>query len=75
MDARKSITVFVSSTCYDLPDLRPELGRFLTENGFLVKLSEDPTSAFVVEPEDHSISSCLNNVEASDVVVCIIDRR
>lgn len=70
-----AVSVFVSSTCYDLADLRLELGQMLTENGFIVRLSEDVNSAFYVDPTDDSITSCLNNVEASDVVVCIIDRR
>ncbi len=75
MALQNAVSVFVSSTCYDLADLRPELGQALTANGFVVRMSEDVTSAFYVEPTDDSITSCLNNVEASDVVICIIDRR
>lgn len=69
------LRVFVSSTCYDLLDLRAELRSFLEDNAFSVSLSEDPNSPFVVDPTDNSIASCLNNVESSDVVVCIVDRR
>lgn len=68
------LTVFVSSTCYDLLDLRAELANFLEGNGVTVKLSEDP-NRFDVDPTADSIESCLQNVSASDVVVCILDRR
>jgi hypothetical protein len=71
----KQLDVFITSTCYDLIDLRAELGHFLRERGFLVRLSEDPMSEFAVEPTVDSIESCLANVAASDVVVCVIDRR
>jgi len=69
------LSAFISSTCYDLADLRAELAEHLTRDGFIVKRSEDPGSAFFVDPTDDSIESCLRNVEASDVVICIIDRR
>jgi hypothetical protein len=75
MAAASQLNVFVSSTCYDLIDLRAELARFLTENGCVARLSEDSSSAFSVDPTDDSIASCLANVEAADAVVCIIDRR
>src|SRR3990167_110055 len=35
-------TVFISSTCYDLLDLRDELATHLEGNGFVAKVSEDP---------------------------------
>jgi hypothetical protein len=68
------LTVFVSSTCYDLLDLRFELAAFLESKGHSVKLSDDP-DRFAVDPSDDSIETCLRNLEASDVVICIIDRR
>jgi len=71
----RPISVFISSTCYELADLRFELGEALRRDGFVVKMSDDPNSAFYVDPLDDSIGSCLSNAEASDVVVCIIDRR
>src|SRR5690242_2805361 len=71
----KKCKVFISSTCYDLADLRRELRAFLEQNGFTVAVSDDPRSAFYVEPTQDSISSCLLNVETSDAVVLVIDRR
>ena len=69
------IDVFISSTCYDLVDLRAELAQFLKDRGLVVRISEDPESAFFVEPHSDSIVSCLKNVEASRAVVAVIDRR
>lgn len=69
------LTVFISSTCYDLVDLRFRLKQFLEENACLVRMSEDPASGFTVDPTADSIESCLANVRASDAVLCIIDRR
>jgi nucleoside 2-deoxyribosyltransferase len=69
-----TITVFISSTCYDLLDLRAELADFLESKGFIVKVSDDPYR-FDVEPTKDSIQSCLRNVETADVVVCVLDRR
>jgi hypothetical protein len=70
-----AIDVFLSSTCYDLGDLRAELADMLRRYSFLVRVSEDYESDFRVHGHMDSIASCLLNVEASDVVVCILDRR
>ena len=69
------LEVFISSTCYDLIDLRSELAASLKESGCIVRLSEDPLSGFNVDPSGDSIETCLRNVEASDVLICICDRR
>lgn len=68
------LRVFLSSTCYDLVDLRFELKDFLEKKGMIVRLSDDPTSAFFVDPTSDSIASCLENIDQSDVVVCVMDR-
>ena len=69
-----SITVFISSTCYDLLDLRKELADFIDAKGFISKVSNDPFR-IDIEPTENSIDTCLRNVETADVVVCIIDGR
>jgi hypothetical protein len=71
----KPITVFISSTCYDLMDLRAELKAELEKMGCVVRISEDPNSAFFVDPTADSIDSCIQNVQTSDAVVVVIDRR
>ena len=71
----KQPIVFISSTCYDLIDVRVELRQYLEERGFIVKLSDDFDSDFRLNTQVNSIDSCLQNVEQSDVVVCILDKR
>jgi hypothetical protein len=70
-----ALDVFISSTCYDLADLRAELQVALMRDGFGARLSEDPASSFFVDPDGDSVETCLRNVEASDVIICVIDRR
>lgn len=68
------LTVFISSTCYDLKDCRAEIGHHLESCGSIVLLSDDPLR-FDVTPTSDSIQSCLANVRSSDVVICLIDQR
>jgi hypothetical protein len=75
MSEGNPIDVFISSTCRDLLDLRAVVKADLTEHRFRVRVSEDPTSGFSVEPSADTIQICLNNIEAATAVVCIIDRR
>ena len=72
---RETRVVFISSSCRDLADLRAELAESLSRDRFIVRISEDPKSAFHVDPTDDAISTCLRNVAASDAVLCILDRR
>lgn len=68
------MTVFISSTCYDLKDCRVEIGHHLESRGSIVLLSDDPLR-FDITPTSDSIQSCLANVRSSDVVICLIDQR
>lgn len=67
--------IFISSTCYDLTDLRAELKADLEKDGFIVKLSDDWASGFKVNPSVDSIESCLENLRSSDAALFIFDRR
>jgi len=67
--------VFVSSTCYDLLDLRTEVEAQLKEMGLVPVLSDRPSSEFEVTGYKDSIATCLANVEGSDVFVCILSQR
>lgn len=69
------VEVFISSTVYDLLDLRPELTEFLRADGFKVRVSGGKVEDFDVEAVGDSIETCLTNVARSDVVVSIVDRR
>ena len=75
MTKSRIVKVFLSSTCYDLIDLRQELRAFLEKNGFTVALSEDPRSPFIVDPLDDSIGSCVQNVENSGLYLGQTVRR
>jgi hypothetical protein len=67
-------SVFVSSTCYDLNQVRADMRRFLQSMGFDPILSETP--AFPVSPQVGPIENCLKAVkERSDVFVLIVGAR
>jgi|GEM_PF-2081919 len=68
-------SIFISSTCYDLGDARASLREALERSGWVVRMSDSAGSAFYVDPLDDSIESCLRNVESSDAIVCVLDRR
>jgi hypothetical protein len=67
--------VFVSSTCHDLVDVRREVEEHLRNMGLQPVLSDRPTSDFEVSPNDDSIQSCLVNVAACPIFVCILSQR
>lgn len=69
-----TLTIFLSSTCHDLLDLRAELADFLDSKGLIVNVSDDPYR-IDIEPTEDSIQTCLRNVETADVIVCILDGR
>jgi hypothetical protein len=67
-------TIFVSSTCYDLYQVRAELSNFLTSLGAEPLLSESP--AFPISPDTKTIENCVNAVkERADIFVLIIGTR
>ncbi|MDA1087640.1 MAG: DUF4062 domain-containing protein [Verrucomicrobia bacterium] len=70
-----SSKVFISSTVYDLLDVRAELASFLTELGLEPVMSDVATSDFLVVPNANSIETCLINVDACDFFVCILCQR
>lgn len=65
--------IFLSSTCYDLVDIRAELERFLKEKGHVLLLSDRAT--FPVEIGIHRHDVCINNVQNSDLFILIVDGR
>jgi hypothetical protein len=69
------LDVMLSSTCYDLLDLRADQYDFLKQRGMIVRLSENFESAFHPNFSTDSIVSCLQNIEQTDVVILLIDRR
>jgi len=66
--------VFVSSTCYDLRQVRADLRAYLENAGFEPVLSEYPT--FPVDPGAETIANCRKAVESrADIVVLVIGNR
>jgi hypothetical protein len=67
-------SVFVSSTCFDLNQVRADLRKFLVEMGVDPVLSETP--AFPVNPQNGPVENCLRAVkERADVFILIIGSR
>ncbi|WP_417851697.1 DUF4062 domain-containing protein [Thalassoglobus sp.] len=73
-DAANPLTIFISSTVYDLLDLRAELAEHLESAGHIVRMSED-YERFDVDQKSDSIQQCLNNLKASEVIICLLDQR
>lgn len=67
--------VFVSSTVFDLIDVRSEVCELLRELGITPVMSDDKISGFEVQQGVNSIETCLINCAASDEVVIILDKR
>ncbi len=67
-------TAFVSSTCFDLNQVRADMRRFLIDMGFDPILSETP--AFPVTPHISPVENCLRAVrEKADIFVLIVGAR
>lgn len=67
--------IFISSTVYDLIDIRAEISALFELFGIASILSDDKLSDFQVRPDRNSIETCLVNVEKSDDVIVILDQR
>jgi len=67
--------VFISSTVYDLIDIRAELAEKLRAIGITPVLSDDKLSDFCVQHDINSIETCLVNGESCDEFLLILDRR
>lgn len=72
---RHTPVVFVSSTCYDLKQIREDLKDFFEINyGFQVMLSE--FDSFPIDPCIGTFENCLSNVDKSaDIFILIIGTR
>jgi hypothetical protein len=65
--------IFLSSTAYDLSDLRAFTVNLLEKSGHEVLFHESPT--FPARVGLHSHDQCIEAVADSDLVICLIDRR
>jgi len=70
----KKPSIFVSSTCYDLKQIRSDLFDYFESCGYAPTLSE--FSSFPVNPDSDTIDSCLDAVKNhSDIFILIIGGR
>ena len=74
-DLRKTPSVFVSSTCYDLKQIREDMKEFIENNyGFAAILSE--FDSFPIDPCKGTFENCLDNVDQrADIFILIIGTR
>lgn len=72
---RRTPVVFVSSTCYDLKQVREDLKDFFENNyGFQAMLSE--FDSFPIDPCIGTFENCLSNVDQSaDIFILIVGNR
>lgn len=69
----KSPTVFVSSTCSDLADVRAQLSSFLEEYGFDPILSE--ANDVFYSPDLSAMESCIESARQCDLFLLIVGAR
>jgi hypothetical protein len=69
------IDVFISSTCFDLIDLRAELADYLKSRAMTVRYSENALGDWLTEPGTESMEVCFKNIDLCKVFVFIIDSR
>lgn len=67
------LKIFVSSTCYDLTQIRTDLEEYLINAGHRPILSDAET--FPIDPDIGTLENCLSNVESCDIFILIIGHR
>jgi hypothetical protein len=67
--------IFVSSTVYDLLDVRAELLKLLGDLSLVPVLSDQPPSDFTLNPSVNSIETCLVNLRTCDAVLVVLSQR
>jgi uncharacterized protein YjbI with pentapeptide repeats len=70
---RRPKKIFLSSTCFDLIDLRAELKSALSDSGYIVYASETPD--FPVDPKLSTHDNCLKVVKECDIYLLIIHTK
>lgn len=73
-EARKP-SIFVSSTCYDLKQIRQDIRQFIEDDlGYEAILSE--YDSFPIDPDRDTVNNCLRVVEQrADIMVLIVGNR
>lgn len=69
-----NLNVFVSSTCYDLSQIRADLYDFITSIGYRPVMSEFNT--FPVNPQKNAVDNCIEAVRnEADIFVLVVGNR
>lgn len=67
--------IFISSTCFDLIDLRAELKKYLESVGLVPIMSDQLDCDFQTFPDKNSIETCLVNLRSCDTVIFVLSQR
>lgn len=65
--------IFISSTCYDLGQIRADLFDFISSLGYHPVMSE--FTSFPIDPDSDTIENCVNNVKTADIFILIVGNR
>jgi len=71
--ASKPKRIFLSSTCYDLSDLRASLERELVSKGHSLLMSDRHN--FPVDPSKHRHDVCVEQAGNADLMLLVLDQR
>ncbi|MGL1956961.1 MAG: DUF4062 domain-containing protein [Colwellia sp.] len=67
-------SMFISSTCYDLSQVRADLGNFAESMGFEPIMSEK--NSFPINPSEDTLNNCLANIKnRADIFVLVVGGR
>ncbi len=67
--------IFVSSTVFDLIDVRIEVETLLRSLGFTAVMSDSKNEGFDTSAQTNSIETCLSNVRTCSAVIIILSQR
>ena len=68
------LKVFVSSTCYDLSQIRRDIEEFLVHSGYKAILSDSPRN-FAIDPFSRTLENCLQSVRESSALLLVVGGR
>jgi hypothetical protein len=71
----KSNRVFISSTVYDLVDVRAEVENILRDLGLTPVMSDSKNDGFDSTIQTNSIDTCLINLKSCGIVILILSQR
>lgn len=67
--------IFVSSTVYDLIDVRSEVETLVRSLGFMPVMSDSKSEGFDTSAQTNSIETCLSNLRTCSAVILILSQR